>query len=346
MEKIHNDNTFDSNVTQTALIIAAAKLGVEPVSLKMESVSGGYSRNRRSLVYNDDNWIFVKEVDTSLLTSEGEEERWWLRKDYLCVNTLRPLVPNLVPEWSQLDESGHVLMMTSYRSVDGWLWTIPEEPQLQHDYIQAVIAAIKQLEAVTFDEMTIEALKLQPFFRDELALDDGLSLIITNQAVRDKLLAKYAMMIDDVNLVHLRKPLLEMKILLGDKAALRVLSLKAQQLIEQPNDAFGHCDVRSDNLTYNKNTGVVKFVDWNWASMTPKGLGATEFLINVARNGIDVMPWISELNIEALASVIGYYARRCLKDQRAPGNTVRDVQALSAAVSFSLYVAATEAKRS
>ncbi len=41
MEKIHNDNAFDSNVTQTALLIAAAKVGVEPASLKLESASGG-----------------------------------------------------------------------------------------------------------------------------------------------------------------------------------------------------------------------------------------------------------------------------------------------------------------
>jgi hypothetical protein len=330
----------DNSITATARSIAADKLGVELGVLQVEVVSGGYSRNRRSLVGYDEQWLFVKEVDTTLLPSEGEEELWWLRKDFLCVDKLRSIVPDLVPEWSQLDEGGHTLMMTSYRSADGWLWSIPEEPQLQHDYIQAVVAVTKRLEAITFDKTTIDALKLQPHFRDELALDGGLELIIQNQAIRNQLVDKYAAMIGDVKLAHIRGPLEKMSILIRDETALQALATKAKQFIEQSNDVFGHCDVRSDNLTYNNQTGAVKFVDWNWASMTPKGLGVTEFLINVAVHGIDVTPWIGELNKEALAATIGFYAKRCLKDPLAPGSVLRDMQAQSAAVALSLYEAA------
>jgi hypothetical protein len=227
--------------------------------------------------------------------------------------------------------------MTSYQAADGWLWSLPEAPEQQHAYIQAVVDASKRLESTTFDKATVDTLELQPFFRDELALDEGLALIIQNEVVRTRLRDKYVTMIGDDSLVALREPLEKMSALLDDESALRELSLRAGQLIEQPNDSFGHCDVRSDNLAYNPETGEVKFVDWNWASFVTKGFGPTEFLIDMARHGVDVTPWTHELNVDMLAATVGFYARRCLKDPLTPGSTLRDMQAQSAAVALSLY---------
>jgi hypothetical protein len=125
--------------------------------------------------------------------------------------------------------------------------------------------------------------------------------------------------------------------LLNDKLALEDLSNQAALLIKQPNDRFGHCDVRSDNIAYNSSTGQVKFVDWNWASFVAAGFGSTEFLIDMSKCGVDVTPWVDELNIELLAAITGYFLKRCLYDPLAPGNTLRDAQAQSAAAALNLY---------
>jgi len=284
----------------------------------------------------DDNWAFVKEVDTELLPDDGEEELWWLKKDYLCTEALRRIVPELVPDWSCLEANEHALIMASYRSSDGWLWSPPDDPELQVRYIQAIVDATRKLETVQFDEVTTEKLKLQPYFRDKLALDDGLALIMQNEAVRSQLKNKYATFVanesGDLKVQHE-----QMIALLNDDGALRALANRAAQLVDQPNDSFGHCDVRSDNITFHPETGELKFVDWNWASFVTKGFGATEFLIDMARRGVDVKTWIGDLNIEMLAATVGFYAKRCLKDPLAPGNTLRDMQAESAAVALDLY---------
>lgn len=327
----------DNTISLAGLEAAAKELDCSTLDIQVVSVSGGYSRNRRSLVGCGKKWIFAKEVDVELLPSDGKEELSWLRKDYECTKALRYTMPEIVPDWEELIVDDHVLLMSSYRADDGWVWSAPLDPTEQKSYIQTVINVTKQLESVKFDEATIKSLKLQPRFRDELALDDGLTLIIQNETIRQQLIDKYTAMGQDKSLDQLYPAIHKMQTLLKDKKALQDLSLRAASLINQPNDCFNHCDVRSDNIAYNPSTGQVKFVDWNWASFATEKFGSTEFLVDMARSGIDVTPWLDDLNPEMLASMVGFYAKRCLKDPFAPGSTLRDMQSQTAAVSIYLY---------
>ncbi len=328
---------MNSNISVIGMTAAATELGCDVNSLQVKSVSGGYSRNRRSLVGFCDKWIFVKEVDRDLLPSDGAEELGWLNKDCGCVNHLITSVPELVPEWEKLVADGHVLLMPSYQESDGWKWQFPSNTDEQCHYIQAVVDATKKLESVKFNQDLIDRLNLHPYFRDKLAIDDGLKLIIENAEIRNQLIEKYAAMAQDDSLIGLRDAIHKMHDLLTDKKALIDLSNRASALINQSNDCFGHCDVRSDNIAYNSSIGQIKFVDWNWASYISSGFGPTEFLVDMARRGVDVSPWVGDLNIELLAAVVGFYTKRCLQDPLAPGNTLRDVQAQSAAVALGLY---------
>ena len=94
--------------------------------------------------------------------------------------------------------------------------------------------------------------------------------------------------------------------------------------------------MRSDNLAFHPQTGELKLVDWNWASYAPRGSGATEFLIDMARHGQDVTPWLDELNAEMLAAFVGFYLIRSLKPPLQPGDNLRQMQALSAATAYDL----------
>ncbi len=343
MEQLKKE--MENTISPVGCEAAASELGCNVSDIQVVGVDDGYSRNRRSLVGYADKWIFAKEVDHDLLPGDGVEEMRWLHKDFECTNALRQTVPEIVPEWEKLTANNHVLLMPSYRVDDGWLWSLPLKADDQSLYIQAVVDATKKLETVNFDQNAIDNLNLSPYFRDKLALDDGLVLILKNEDIRNQLQDKYTAMEQDDSLISLRHAIRKMRDLLKDEAALDDLSKKAASLINQPNNCFGHCDVRSDNITFNPLTGQVKFVDWNWASFATSGFGATEFLIDIARRGVNVEPWLDSLNIEMLAATVGFYAKRCLEDPLAPGNTLRDMQAQSAAVALDLYDMAVSANR-
>ena len=137
----------------------------------------------------------------------------------------------------------------------------------------------------------------------ELGLDDGIDQIIADADIRRRLID---------------------------------ISVRAKEFAKQTEDCFNHSDVRSDNLAFNPQTGELKLVDWNWASYAPQGSGATEFLVDMARHGHDVTPWLGELNAEMLASFVGFFLTRSLKPPLKPGDNLRQMQALSAAAAYDL----------
>lgn len=330
---IPSDNTLSIN-GRTAL---AEELGCNVSDLYITSVSGGYSRNRRSLVKYGDEWIFAKEVDLDLLPSDGKEELAWLRKDYECTEWLRTVAPSVVPEWGNLIADSHILLMPSFRKEDGWTWTVPSTANECRTYIQAVVDTTQYLDTIQCDEAVINRLHFQPYLRDMLGLDDGIQLIRHSDAARTQLEEKYVSMSQDESLLHLREAIDAMRKLLADDQALGELEVHARALLNQPNQVFGHCDVRSDNIAYNQHTGEIKLVDWNWASMTPTKFGATEFLTDMEQQGIDVTEWLDSVNVDLLAASVGFYAKRALQEPLAPGSILREMQARSAAAAYNLY---------
>ena len=322
-------------LTNRALQCAAVELGVDSSDLRVTSVSGGFSRNRRALVSAGDRTIFVKEVDIDVLPDDGETELAWLKKDYEVMRMLQKVHPKFVADWIKLDGDGHVLMTTSYASADGWLWRPPAEKFVVKRYISAVVAATRELEKTELPHEVIEELQLQPFTTAELGLDDGIDRVIAEADIRRQLIDNYRTLLpeqSEVNQRHCQK----MIDLLGESDKLVDISVRAKRFAKQPEDCFDHSDVRSDNLAFQPQTGELKLVDWNWASYAPRGSGATEFLIDMARHGHDVTPWLSEVNAEMLAAFVGFYLIRSLKPPLQPGDNLRQMQALSAATAYDL----------
>ena len=332
MEKL---SQHSHEISDSARSFAADILSLPIEDTETRSVSGGYSRNQRALVGKGDNWVFVKEVDVDVLDDEGEEELWWLQKDHLCTEALRPTVPHLVPTWSKLGVDGHVLVMEAYRSEDGWSWQLPTDAEELTRYIQTVVDATKSLEEVEFDEVTIRQLKLEPYFRDKLASDDGLTMVLQDKDFRISLIDRFETLSKKDSALP-KSCYQQMLDFLGDEQAIQQIAKQAASLIEQPNNKFGHMDVRSDNIAYNSSTGEIKFVDWNWASYSPYGFGASEFLTDMARRGNDVSPWLGDINPEMLSSVVGFYLKRCMDPPLYPGSTLRDMQAESAAAALDI----------
>ena len=325
----------DKLLTDRALQCAAAELNVDLSELRITPVSGGFSLNRRALVSSGDRTIFVKEVDANLLSDEGERELGWLKKDYAVTRLLQKTYPQYVADWTELADDGHVLMTSSYASSDGWLWQPPTDNSVAERYISTVITAVRELEKIKLPQELIEELQLQPFAARELGLDDGIDRIIADSDIRRRLIDSYQKLLPSQLEINKRRcqAIIE---LLEKRDELIDISVRAKEFAKQTEDCFNHSDVRSDNLAFNPQTGELKLVDWNWASYVPQGSGATEFLVDMARHGHDVTPWLGELNVEMLASFVGFYLIRSLKPPLKPGDNLRQMQALSAAVAYDL----------
>ena len=325
----------DKLLTNRALQCAAAELNVDSSELRITPVSGGFSLNRRALVSSGDRTIFVKEVDANLLSDEGERELGWLKKDYAVTRLLQKTYPQYVADWTELADDGHVLMTSSYASSDGWLWQPPTDNSVAERYISTVITAVRELEKIKLPQELIEELQLQSFVAREFGLDDGIDQIIADADIRRRLINNYQKLLPNQLEINKRRcqTIIE---LLEKRDELIDISVRAKEFAKQTEDCFNHSDVRSDNLAFNPQTGELKLVDWNWASYVPQGSGATEFLVDMARHGHDVTPWLGELNVEMLASFVGFFLIRSLKPPLKPGDNLRQMQALSAAVAYDL----------
>ena len=322
-------------LTNRALQCAAAELGVDASDLQITLVSGGFSRNRRALVSAGDRTIFVKEVDVDLLPDEGERELGWLKKDYEVTRLLQKIHPQYVADWATLAGDGCVLMTSSYASSEGWLWRPPAEKSVAKRYISAVVTAIRELEKTELPHEMVEELQLQPFTTAELGLDDGIDRVIAEADIRRQMIDNYRILLPEQSEVNQRR-CQKMIRLLSERNELVNISVHAKHFAKQPEDCFDHSDVRSDNLAFHPQTGDLKLVDWNWASYAPRGSGATEFLIDMARHGQDVTLWLGELNAEMVAAFVGFYLIRSLKPPLQPGDNLRQMQALSAAAAYDL----------
>ena len=325
----------DKLLTDRALQCAAAELNVDLSELRITPVSGGFSLNRRALVSSGDRTIFVKEVDANLLSDEGERELGWLKKDYAVTRLLQKTYPQYVADWTELADDGYVLMTSSYASSDGWLWQPPTDNSVAERYISTVITAVRELEKIKLPQELIEELQLQPFVARELGLDDGIDQIIADANIRRRLIDNYQKLLPNQLEINQRRCQAIIG-LLEKRDELIDISVRAKNFAKQTEDYFNHSDVRSDNLAFNPQTGELKLVDWNWASYAPQGSGATEFLVDMARHGHDVTPWLGELNAEMLASFVGFFLTRSLKPPLKPGDNLRQMQALSAAVAYDL----------
>ena len=325
----------DKLLTDRALQCAATELNVDSSELRITPVSGGFSLNRRALVSSGDRTIFVKEVDANLLSDEGERELGWLKKDYAVTRLLQKTYPQYVADWTELADDGHVLMTSSYASSDGWLWQPPTDNSVAERYISTVITTVRELEKIKLPQELIEELQLQPFVARELGLDDGIDQIIADADIRRRLINNYQKLLPNQLEINQRRCQVIIE-LLEKRDELIDISVRAKEFAKQTEDCFNHSDVRSDNLAFNPQTGELKLVDWNWASCASQGSGATEFLVDMARHGHDVTPWLGELNVEMLASFVGFYLIRSLKPPLKPGDNLRQMQALSAAVAYDL----------
>lgn len=332
-----SNTNFTPTPSENALEFVAKQLSKSVDQFTIDRVTGGYSRNRRGLIHIGTQSFFVKEVDETLLPGDGQEERDWLAKDQGVMELLRSEAIELVPEESWLSTDSRVLMMTAYPASEGWLWDMPKDNALQQNYINAVVGACKELETATFTVEDEERLNLKPYFRDKLSDPVTYQAFFGLNDTIDNLVERFEQLASSSDNPEHRVLLHGLVVAFRHKSSLKELPNAMAKLRQQPNEVFSHCDTRTDNLTYNSELDKLILVDWNWASITPRGFGATEFLISVAARGADITPWLRDLNHDLLGTLVAFWSMCCMKPELIAGGNLRDHQAVSAAVTWDLF---------
>ena len=321
-------------LTDRAIHCASELLDAEAESLVIRPVRGGFSYNRRAIVLSDARQLFVKEVDIDLLPDDGQLSIAWLRKEYEMVKVIQRLKPELVAEWIWLSDDEQVLVMSSYPEEEGWIWKPPIGPEVV-DYINSVLYITRDIEGMRFDEVEVRQLRLEPHLQLKLSRDDYLRRVVYDPELRRRLRDNYQSLLGG-GTGWARGRYEKMIELLGSVSRLRAFLERVEGLPVQSEECFNHCDLRSDNLAFNVRTGVIKLMDWNWASYAPRGYGATEFLLDIARHGHDICPWHDLLNVNMLAFFVGLYAGKSMERTLSQGSSLRQMQALSAATAYDI----------
>ncbi len=327
----------NNNITRKALDYVSELFSVPIDIIKTIEVSGGYSLNRRSIVQFKDKKYFIKEVDDTLVEGNGDTERGWLKKDHEIMRLLRSESIDIVPEWSDISKEGNMLITTAYSNDDGWLWGLPEDFELRTNYINQVIEASYDLEKATFSNEDIKKLSLNPYFRDKLSDPEEYNEFIKLENRTDKLVKKLQS-ISSILTEH-QKPKISklIEVIKNTNLIEDTIPKSMSELRLLPNSVFGHCDLRPDNLAFNPKNQKVVIVDWNWASLTPEMFGSTEFLIACDFRGADITRWRSDINKELLVVLMGFWLMTCLRPNLGKTTTLRDHQAISAAVAYNIY---------
>lgn len=323
-------------LSENALNFVAEQTGNLVSQFSIERVTGGFSRNRRAIVHTAGQSFFIKEVDENLLPGDGQEERDWLAKDQGVMELLRSESINIVPEESVLSPDSRVLMMSAYPVSKGWQWSLPVDRSVHSEYIQAGVDATKLLETATFTGEDAERLSLQPYFRDKLTDPDIHQTFIGQPGVIERLMQRFTLLADKPENDGHKALLEKMARAIQDNVVIQELESGMSRLRQQPNEVFGHCDARTDNLTFNPGLKKLVMVDWNWASQTPRKFGSTEFLISVAARGADIAEWSKDLNPDLLATLILFWLRCCMNPELTETGNLRDYQAVSTAVAYDL----------
>lgn len=337
MQNKETETTGEHLLSFATIAAAAVKLGCLPSETITSAVSGGYSHNRRGLIGYNDQWLFAKEIDPTQLAGDGTQERAWLYKDHACTEMIRTIAPEIVAEWSSLSADGQLMLMSSYRHEDGWVWLPPADSSMHEAYVTNVLATITRLATIHPAETQVDQLGLKPYIRDMIAHDSGIDMIISDPEVRRALSVDYQILEQTTEIATIRHAAQGMQVMLNDQSLLLSLRTAQNRLDQQPQLTLSHGDIRADNIVHNAELQQTKLVDFDWLSLAPEGFDTTEFLIDTARYGVDVLPWAELLNKDLLAATVGYYARRAIEDDD-DRQSLRNLKLESAAIAAWLYL--------
>jgi hypothetical protein len=242
---------------------------------ELTAVEGGNSDAQRGIITAaDGSKIFIK-------VGVNEHTRGWAKKE---INSYRFLeesgytfAPRLLS--TNHDETGFAI--DAILPADGWDWS----DKWSKERLDATLAATDALAAIKPDPRYKELLR--PVITDD---DNGWAKLMEFEERRIRLAEKL-----QGNL---------------NSDVMGNMSEYVQRAVEYrvSHDTLVHDDVRADNCAWNKGTGEVKLVDWNWLELGDRKIDLAASLTHVQNSGFDVLQNYSDrLDPDALNWMAGFW---------------------------------------
>jgi hypothetical protein len=250
----------------------------------LRPVSGGFSDASRGLLtLADGQEVFVK-------LGNSEATKGWASKEIRVYDFLGRHGFKHVPALRSARANQTAFALEVLRAEDGWDWTAT----WTKERLEATLVALDELAAISPPDADKEL--FAPAFSK---VDYGWTQLATSEQLRDSLAEK----------VH-EHPDTLVQALLSD----------VERYTEEYDsfvfwhDTLVHDDVRADNCAWNKETGEVKLIDWNWLELGDRRIDLSAFLVHVQRTGFDTTTDFSDrLNREALGWLAGFWLANASK---------------------------------
>ena len=282
-------------------------------------VNGGHMAYDYRLYNHPSGAIFVKRHTPSNFTNPEREEhsRYYLSKESIVINHLRDGGYAHVPG-DQLLVGDSVLVMEGLAPKKGWHWQIPDGAE-REAYIQQTLTAFEGLEHVPKLELEEPILPSIVSFYEE-----GWGAYTSES--RQKI----------INRLREFTPRLHPSTARSIGNLINDLDALASALPPKSLTTFSHHDARQNNIAWHPDHGV-RIVDWSWYGPgTPKA-DTTSFLIDVAKSGIDITPYLARyFDAEHAKLLIGFWLHHSLWPTRTADNSVRLHQIASALTAYQL----------
>jgi 8-oxo-dGTP pyrophosphatase MutT (NUDIX family) len=301
--------------------------------LETTIIDAGHMAYDHLFVKDSNDRLFVKAHDASRFSDAFREahSRAYLQKEHALFSTLAAQGYTAIPERVDLIDDS-LLAMDALHPDDGWLWRAPEDGQFDR-YVRDVLAALDQLQ-----EMPVPP---EPFY---------------HQMINPTYETYWREGWDDITpekVPALVNKIVELSASWSDARREDALSLidDLQMLIDQaahidrtPAMVMSHNDARQSNIAWHPEHGA-KIVDWSWGDPAPRDADSTMFLVDLAKSGYDVRPYVDHLNKDQLLVYVGFLLAHSLWQTRDGSTTVREQQVASASAAHRLLALLGELRR-
>ena len=301
-------------------------LSLPKESLDVEIIDAGHMAYDHYFISNTDSCLFVKEHDASRFTDAFREahSRQYLRKEYAVYEHVAECGFSDVPDRVELIED-HLLAMDGLREDEGWLWRAPRnDAQQLAQYVRDVLQSFDQLQRVPIPNQPQYHEDINPTHETFWAegWDD-----ITNETTQP-----LVERMNELSAYWTEKQKTDVSDLIQ---ALPALRSHANQMDRHPELFMAHNDARQSNIAWNPNEGA-RIVDWSWADPAPKNADSTMFIIDLAKSGYDVTPYLEYVNKDQVVLLIGMWLAHSRWNTRDGSLTVRRQQLASAVAAHEL----------
>ncbi|HEX8390637.1 MAG TPA: NUDIX domain-containing protein [Candidatus Saccharimonadales bacterium] len=307
------------------VLVERALLRRELMGAETEDAPGGHMGYDYRLHQTTRGSLFSKQhVPNRYATSkQANDARRYLSKEAGLLQHLAEQRYEAIP--AHATHFDDLLVLEGLPTHEGWHWRAPREANERERYIQDVLTSLtnlEQVDAAVTDTITPSIISFMEEGWDALAEPD------VEQQV-DNIITRLLPSLQPATAEAASQLLAHLPELIEAGRALEVA----------PTTSLAHHDARQANVAWHPKYGV-KIVDWSWAGPGMKRADTTAFLVDLAKSGHDVSPYLADYFNPAYARLlIGFWLGHSVRPARPGYESVRLHQVASAATAYKLVTA-------